>query len=454
MMQSLPLVSHAAPDSIIAWRADGAVTVREFLAEVSALASTLPVGAHFLNLCSDRYRFSVGLAAGIVSGKVSLLPSTHTPGVIRQVKAFAPDMFCLTDHDRGDIDLPQIPYPEAALRAALPQRAFAVPQIDTAQRIAVIFTSGSTGTPQPHVKTWGALVRCVQAEALRLELPREQPWTVIGTVPPQHMFGFESTVLMPWHNGNALSHAQPFYPADICHALAAVPAGRVLVSSPLHLRALVESDLVPPALTEVVSATAPLSVELAKHVEARFGAPLFEIYGSTETGQIASRRTSRSTQWRLFPGVRFSAEGEHMRASGGHVAAPVLMGDVIETVDEEHFLLHGRLADMINIAGKRQSLANLNHLLNSIPGVVDGVFFMPDHETGHQAARVSRLAACVVAPGMSAPQLVKALREHLDPVFLPRPLIFVAALPRNGTGKLPREALQSLLRGHGGISTL
>ena len=98
-MTSLPLVSHVSPDSIIAWRADGAVTRRQFLAEVNQLVARFPAGGHLLNMCGDRYRFSVGLAAAIVAGKVSLLPSTHTPEVVRQIKVFAPDVFCLTDND-------------------------------------------------------------------------------------------------------------------------------------------------------------------------------------------------------------------------------------------------------------------------------------------------------------------------------------------------------------------
>ncbi|MDP3482360.1 MAG: beta-hydroxyacyl-ACP dehydratase, partial [Sulfuricella sp.] len=106
-MSSLPLVSHVSPDSIIAWRADGAVTLRRFLAEVSQLVARFPAGSHLLNMCSDRYRFSVGLAAAIVAGKVSLLPSTHTPEVVRQIKVFAPDVFCLTDSDLCTVDLPQ-----------------------------------------------------------------------------------------------------------------------------------------------------------------------------------------------------------------------------------------------------------------------------------------------------------------------------------------------------------
>ena len=437
-MPSLPLVSHLSPDSVIAWRADGAVTRHQFLSEVSQLVALFPAGRHLLNMCGDRYRFSVGLAAAIVAGKVSLLPSTQTPEVVRQIKAFAPDVFCLTDSDLCTVDMPKLRYP---VMNVCPPDELAIPQIKATQRIAVVFTSGSTGTPQPHPKTWGALVGSVQAEAQRLRLLHN--CTLIGTVPPQHMYGFESTVLMAWLSGCALSHAQPFYPADICQALAAVPAPRVLVSSPLHLRAWLAAGLALPEIALVVSATAPLLTQLAHDIEARCNAPLIEIYGSTETGQIATRRPTQSAAWQLFPGIKLTVEGDCVHACGGHIETPIAMSDMIEPVTDKLFLLHGRIADLVNIAGKRHSLASLNHLLNTIPGVADGAFYMPD-ETGH----ITRLAACVVAPGMDAPQLLAALREHIDPVFLPRPLLFVDELPRNGTGKLPRTALQTLFQTH------
>lgn len=439
-MPALPLVSRVSPDSIIAWRADGAVTLRQFLAEVRQLAALFPAGGHLLNMCSDRYRFSVGLAAAIVAGKVSLLPSTHTPEMVRQIRVFAPDVFCLTDSDLCTVDLPQLRYPVIGVSHA---DTFAIPQIDGSQRIAVVFTSGSTGTPQPHPKTWSALVSSVQAEAARLGLLHDPRCTLVGTVPPQHMYGFESTVLMAWHSGNALSHAQPFYPADICQALAAVPKPRVLVSSPVHLRALLDAGLALPELALMVSATAPLSAQLAQAVEARCHAPLMEIYGSTETGLIATRRPTQSAEWRLLPGIKWVVEGDCVRACGGHIETPIAMNDMIEQITDEHFLLHGRTADLVNIAGKRHSLASLNHLLNTLPGVVDGAFYMPD-DTGDKP--VTRLAACVVAPGMDAPHLLALLRKHIDPVFLPRPLVFVDALPRNCTGKLPRAALQALFQ--------
>ena len=53
--------------------------------------------------------------------------------------------------------------------------------------------------------------------------------------------------------------------------------------------------------------------------------------------------------------------------------------------------------------------------------VAEGVFYMPGSSpNGH----VPRLAACVVAPDLDASRLLAALREHRDPVFLPRPLLF------------------------------
>jgi acyl-coenzyme A synthetase/AMP-(fatty) acid ligase len=214
----------------------------------------------------------------------------------------------------------------------------------------------------------------------------------------------------------------------------------------ISLRALLDAQLPLPEIALVVCATAPWSSELAQEGETRCNTRLMEIYGSTETGQVASRHTTRTPVWDLFPGVRFSGSGDGSdgaRVSGGHVETPVVMSDLIEPVGDIQFLLHGRLADMINIAGKRHSLASLNHLLNGIPGVTDGVFYMPDSPpNGH----VPRLVACVVAPDLDASRLLAARREHLDRVFLPRPLLFVDALPRNNTGKLPRQALQALFK--------
>jgi acyl-coenzyme A synthetase/AMP-(fatty) acid ligase len=320
-----------------------------------------------------------------------------------------------------------------------------VPDIPADRTLAWVFTSGSTGLPVPHRKVWGQMVRNVRAASAVLLLPAGGGPQVVGTVPPQHMYGFESTVLLPLLAGGAMCAGHPFYPADICAALEQLPRPRLLVTTPVHLRALLDADVALPAVDLVLSATAPLSPELAAAAEQRLQAPLQEIYGSTETGQIATRRSTQTRHWQLFPGVVLDQREGRSWASGGHVEPPTPLGDVLELADDGSFLLHGRLGDMVNIAGKRNSLAYLDHQLLAIPGVVDGVFFMPPDEI---ADGVTRLMAFAVAPGQSAAALRKALRERIDPIFMPRPLVLVDTLPRNSTGKLTRETIESLARAH------
>jgi acyl-coenzyme A synthetase/AMP-(fatty) acid ligase len=438
-MDTIPLLSHSSPAAVIAYRAGVPVTAQRFVSDAKHLAQRLPAGHHVLNVCADRYHFTVGLAACLISGRVSLLPSTHTPEVIGQLASFAPDAFCLTDDGRCDIGLPRVYYPEELPAVDI---AWAVPEIPMTQLAAIVFTSGSTGTPLPYKKTWGSLAHCVRAGAPRLGLSDGRSHVLIGTVPAQHMYGFESTVLLALLSGNSFATERPFYPADIATSVAAVPRPRALVTTPVHLRTLLASEIDLPPVDLIVSATAPLAQDLAREVEAKYRTTLLEIYGSTETGQIAIRRTAESAAWRLWPDVRLSVANDQVFAQGGHVEQLTAMCDVIEITGGDEFLLHGRTADLVNVAGKRSSFGYLNAQLNAIPGVVDGAFFLSDAATG--STGVARLGAVVVAPGLSVAALTEHLRQRIDAVFLPRPFLIVERLPRNATGKLPLQALQQL----------
>jgi acyl-coenzyme A synthetase/AMP-(fatty) acid ligase len=452
------LLIHESPASVVAYRGGRAIEAQQFLADVKQLAERLPSGKNLLNACVDRYRFSVGFAAGLISDKVNLLPSTHAPEFVRQLAQFAPDAFCLTDQEHCDIDLPRFRYPRdigerklgpAANNLRGGTASYCVPQIPPEQIAAIVFTSGSTGTPLPHKKTWGHLTRCVRDGASRLGLLDGRAHTLIGTVPAQHMYGLESTVLLALQSGNAFAAERPFYPADICAAIIAAARPRALVSTPIHLRTLLAAGINLPPLDLIVCATAPLSQELAREAEDRFNARLLEIYGSTETGQIATRRTADSAVWRLWPGVHLHTDHGQAYAEGGHLEQLTPMCDVIEITGEDEFLLHGRTADLVNIAGKRSSFGYLNAQLIAIPGVIDGAFFLrgaADLDVG--SGGTARLAAAVVAPGLEAGTIIEHLRRRIDPVFLPRPLLMVERLPRNATGKLPLQALQALCDRH------
>jgi acyl-coenzyme A synthetase/AMP-(fatty) acid ligase len=444
-VSSFPLVSHTDPDALVARRHGEAISLRRFLADIERVTAALPDCGHILNVCADRYRFAVGLAASMVSGRVSLLPSTYTPETLRHLAAFAPDCQILTDGDPAQLSLPAVSFPALCEAQDVPATMPAIPRLDAAQLVAWVFTSGSTGTPVPHRKTWGRLVINVRAEGVALGLDPARPATLIGTVPPQHMYGFESTVLVAWQSGAAFDAGRPFYPADIAATLASTPAPAALITTPFHLRTLFDEGIALTPVALVVSATAPLPAELAQAAEVRLQAPLLEIYGSTETGQIATRRSAQTEQWTLFPDIRLEERDGQTWADGGHIEVAVPMSDVIEQAGNGRFLLRGRNADLINIAGKRTSLGYLNQQLLSVSGVRDGGFHLPD---GERDGHITRLAAFVVAPGIDPASLRAALRERIDPAFMPRPLIFLDTLPRNATGKLPRDTCEALLRAH------
>ena len=436
-----PLGLHAvlrhAPDATVALRGETRVPAVQFRRDVTALAALLPPRDVLVNLCLDRYRFMVGFAAALMRGQVTLMPSANTPGILKDLAEDYPGLYALTDTALPELsfDLPHLLFPER-LAEAEPAHLL----IPGAQPAVVLFTSGSTGRPKPVAKSWATLVASARAAGARLNAGDYQAGSIIGTVPHQHSYGLESIILLAWQFGLAISAAAPLFPADVRAALDAAPRPRLLVTTPVHLRALAGDPGGMPAVGLILSATAPLPADLAERAEACFQAPLIEIYGCTEAGQIATRRSTRESHWHCLDNVVLHEDEAGWWASGAAVEGIAPVQDVIEPTGPGRFRLGGRSGDLVNIAGKRSSISYLTHQLLGIQGVVDGTFLMEDG--GGEA--VPRLKALVVAPGLSTAQIMQALRETLDPAFLPRPLIRVATLPRNHLGKLLRAEMLAL----------
>ena len=407
----------------------GTTPLSTFLGEVQALAARLDASDFVVNLCEDRHRFLTGFCAAALRGKATLLPPSRAPEVVAEVQGRHPSNQVLDDAtvDAVIADAPVVEVPQVAANALA----------------AIGFTSGSTGVPQANPKTWGAFAtsNAQNLAALRDLWPAEAQAQIVATVPPQHMYGMELSVLLPLLGGAAVHEARPFFPADVARALADATSTRLLVTTPVHLRALVNSGVELPRLAGIVSATAPLPAELASEAEARFGCEVRELFGSTETCVIARRRTARESAWTPLPGVRLARREDATEVRAAHLPAPVMLADRVDLDDDGRFLLRGRQADLLEIAGKRASLGDLTRRLLDVPGLEDGCVFQLDAVP----RGIARLAALVVAPSRDEHDILDALRAGIDPAFLPRPLRKVAALPRNETGKLPRAELLALL---------
>lgn len=425
--------------------ARGAVQAGAFLAAATRLAAALPAGATVLNLCEDRLSFALGFAAAMIAGCPSALSSDRSPTRIRELATSLGAGAILSETPLALALCRTIVVDPAALLAGAAageahERA-ANPEIAADAPAALVFTSGSTGEPVAHRKTWGALHARSHAAVARFGLGTEVPVSVVGTVPPQHMYGFETTILLALH-GPVTSWCGPaFFPHDIAAALAAMPAPRLLITTPLQLRALLDAGLTLPPLALVISATAPLTTDLAARAEMRFQTPVAEIFGATEAGSIASRMTTASVIWETYPGLHLTADADGVVAVAAPFAETVALADELALLTPTRFRLLGRRSDVVKLGGKRASLAALTRILTAIEGVEDGVFVAPGDLDAEPTAR---LLAFVVAPGREPREILAALRREIDPIFLPRRVITLPSLPRNEFGKLSAAHLATL----------
>ncbi len=406
-------------DDVIACTGGAEIRVDEFLGQVAALAETLPRHRYVINLATNRYTFLLGFCAAIVAGQCTLLPPNRQRETVHDIAREYPDSYIFEDTD-------------VASAAA----ATSVPEIGAAQLVAIVFTSGSTGESTGHPKYWETIRGGALANQVSYGLGDARV-NMLATVPPQHNWGLETSVQLPLFSDIAISSETPLFPQDIANALEQLPRPRVIVSSPIHLESLLTAGIENIDIDVILSATAPMSQRLAADLESRFGARVNEVFGCSEAGSLASRATASETLWNIATPFRFEILDEKVRVSAPHLPEPVILGDVVELVGESSFRWLGRGQDMINIAGKRGSLAHLNHRLTRIPGVIDGVFFLPREDS-------KRLAALVVAPGVEASAILGSLKEAIDPAFLPRPMYLVPMLPRQETGKLARKMVLDL----------
>lgn len=418
-------------------------TWREVHQASIALAQRLAGASAVCNLCSSRLGFLVTFLAGLRSGVLTVLPPSggHADlavvlGGFERPVIVVDDEASIEAHWLGFARCLTCEPPVAA--PATPTDAELAWQPAWQDTAALLYTSGSTGTPEPQAKTLihlavGALVlgdRLARDAAAPTHIER-----IVCSVPPQHMFGLEASVMLSVVHGIPVLDRRPLLPADVQAALSASPPAAWIVT-PLHLRGLVQADLAVPNCMVVIASTMQLAQPLAAQAEALLNAPVLEIYGSTETGVLAMRRTANEPDWLPVKDVRIEPLPEGARAFGLHFASPAELLDRVEAGPTGRFTLLGRQADMVKIAGRRASLSGLNAMLNDLPGLGDGVFYLPASDSGTE-----RLCLIYSGPGLTRAAIEQWLRTRLDPVFLPRTLIRLDRLPRSESGKLPRQAL-------------
>jgi len=432
-IDALPLFRLVDDDRrLLVWR-NADCSVGALRGAAHALAQELPVGQRVLVACDDRAAFLWAVLACWSARRTVVLPP---PDFSHMLTAAGQTHFDCVITDRSDLAvagrrikrIDSSALPDAVSRARPGSRV----SLRASHVAAIFFTSGSTGVPVAQSKTWRQLVETAAAMGELLGMRDLNP-LLGGTVVHSHMFGFEMLVMQALQGSASVYASRIVYPSDLA-AFSAMEGGQKwLVTTPYHLGVFAEAAQWTAGLRRIVSATMPLDAALAATIEKATGAEVHEIYGSTEAGCIATRRTAADEVWRPASDIRLSigADGAaclHARRVGGALR----ISDRIELC-ARGFRLLGRDSDLVKVAGKRASLQGLTQVLRGIDGVKDGCFV--------DGARIGqkRLAALVVAPGMSSKTVREALASMIDATFLPRPLLLVDELPRDANGKLRVE---------------
>lgn len=423
---------------------------REVHAAAAELAAQLEPGGSVCNLCDSRLGFLVTWLAALRRGCLLLLPPSGGQADLGALLRGVPAATVVVDDDDWPAAAGALPVRHIVWRAQPPGLPASPAELawtpDWDRVCARLHTSGSTGAPQPQDKTLRQLVLGARALAARLDRAVAGGLAacraIVCSVPPQHMFGFETSVMLSLVAGLPVLERRPLLPLDVRAALQQCGGRAAWVATPLHLRALAQAGEALPDCAFALISTMPLAAAVAAQAEPLLGAPVIEIFGSTETGAMATRRTAREPHWQPLGDVRLEPHGDGTRAWGAHFPSPYALPDQVELAPDGRFRLLGRHADMLKIGGRRASLAGLNLLLQDLPGLRDGVFYLPATQ-----APAERLVL-VHAGALDRAAAEHWLRERIDAVFLPRAWIEVERLPRDANGKLPRAALDAVYAAH------
>jgi acyl-coenzyme A synthetase/AMP-(fatty) acid ligase len=428
-------VSGREPGAPLAMRDDTILPFGGFAGDVAYQAAAIRDAGVTRGavLSADPYRFLVGLFGLLHAGATAVLPPDGQPATLEDLR------------DRYDVLLCDEPPPTQCVALPIEEgRRGAAPigAVDPAAAMLEFFTSGSTGAAKCIAKPLAMLDREIATlEALWGSGTDHHP--VLATVPHRHIFGLTFHLLWPLATGLPFaSHVDELWETLLARDL----TGTVLVTSPAHLIRLGGLPRVPrghvPA--RVFTAGAPLRAAQAREAEDVLGVFPTEVFGSTETGAIATRtQHAGDAPWTPLPGIHVHADETGrmiVHSPFGPGGAPFVTADRIEMTPAGAFHFLGRADRIAKIGGRRVSLARLEEELAALPSVSDAAVLVLDDLP-------ERLVAAVVLTGAGRAELARLgafrfnrelrrrLSRRLESAWLPKSWRFVEALPSGVMGK-------------------
>jgi long-chain acyl-CoA synthetase len=282
-----------------------------------------------------------------------------------------------------------------------------------------------------------------------------------GVIPVSHSYGFSNLLTPVIGRGVPMVLSRDRTPRAVLDDIARTNA-TAFPGMPVFYQAFCEMTDVPrlPKMRLCISAGAPLPLAIAKKFRERFGLSIHSFYGASECGGICYDRdaklevegfvgapmkdvdlemidpNARSSQIRVRTAA--AGDGHFPESNEEKVGNGVFIPDDLLVRDGDGFKIVGRVSDLINVAGKKVSPAEIEQVLVRFRGVRQAIAF------GRPAAaglRNEEVAACVVADVDCEDELLEFCRRELSAWQVPRKIFILDSMPANERGKISRREL-------------
>lgn len=170
----------------------------------------------------------------------------------------------------------------------------------------------------------------------------------------------------------------------------------------------------------------------------------YETYGMAETcSHIALRKISGSNPDKYFetlPGITVDTDERGcLLVKAPYLEGGVQTNDVVELVDEEHFLWKGRFDNLINTGGIKIKPEELEAEISKVLEMDFAIIGIPDKKLGQKIALVIESDK-----PLNEKELQKVLAEELESHQMPKNFFYINELPRNSAYKIERVKLQKM----------
>jgi acyl-coenzyme A synthetase/AMP-(fatty) acid ligase len=395
-----------------------------------------------LCLCTTNKAVTTACVLASLAGSCKLvLPYSFSAHAITEMYEATGFNFAIADHPEEMPEAVEIITPLPATMENINPELLRDPD----EPFLYLFTGGSTGKP----KVWSKSPRNLLAESIYLKekFAISAKDIVLSTVPPYHIYGLLFTILAPF-----LAYARVLpdiytFPQEIISTINKYRA-TVMVSVPIHYRALKVDNLFVPSLKLAFSSSGALDRSDGLHFLKKTGLGITEIYGSTETGGVAARNINEHTEsWKPADVVYWKLTGSRLSVKSDFTSKEMeydaegfcLTGDEAREDKDNRFVLLGRADGIVKVAGKRVDLLDVQNKIKTLPTVNDAVVVSLPTEKGRES-----VIAAVVACDLTETHLRKLLMDMLEPYAVPRRVKIVSSIARTTTGKIDHRQIEQL----------